>query len=635
MCGITGIYSPAGGPPIVESTLDCMNQVIHHRGPDEGGMHIEPNVGLAMRRLSILDIAGGTQPISNEDDSVWIIYNGEIYNFELLRTELQALGHKFKTKSDTEVILQSYLAWGTEALPRLNGMFAFAIWDRNKQRLWLARDRAGIKPLFWMEHEGRLLWGSEIKSILQDPSVPRDLDADALNQLLAYGFVPGSQTMFKGIHSLPPGHELVVEGDGPKIRRWWNLRYAPNTQRSLQQTTEAFKDVLRKAVKRRMIADVPLGAFLSGGIDSGSIVALMTAEANAPVKTFSMGYEEAGDAFDEREAAKLVAERYQTDHFEKVVQPDLAAVASKLVWAFDQPFEDSSALPNWYLSEMTREHVTVALSGLGGDEMLAGYERYRGALLAERFQWIPTAVQKLLAKVAHQIPDASSGLQWVDRAKRFLDSMALPFDERYFAIIQRMQQEGRQACLAPELRAQINQDAPANAFKVLMEEVQDAEPLNRALYADLHLYLAGDLLTLADRISMAHSLEVRVPFIDHEVMEFCATVPTEWKLNGMEKKYLLRRAARDWLPNEILERRKMGFSVPLSPWFRGPLKEWLEDTLSEQAVRDFGALDYTQIKALKEEHYSKKANRSGILWALATCILWDREVRKPRVEARV
>jgi asparagine synthase (glutamine-hydrolysing) len=624
----------AGGPPPSRPLLERMNEVIRHRGPDSGGFLVDGPVGLGMRRLSILDLEGGRQPIANEDSTIHVTFNGEIYNYRALRAELEGMGHRFRTQSDTETIVHAYEAWGDQAVTHLRGMFTIALWDSRTQRLLLARDRAGIKQLFWTVVGDRLLWGSEIKCLLQHEEVARETEPQAVHDFLAFGYVPGQETIFRGIQELEPAHMMVAgNGQAGLPQQYWELNYRPDRSRSLESTTEAFREKLEEAVRLRMVADVPLGAFLSGGIDSGTIVALMTRNASGPVKTFSIGYEDAGEAFDERDAARSVAEMYGSEHHEQVVKPDLEGIASRLVCAYDHPFADASALPNWYLAETTRKHVTVALSGLGGDELLGGYERYRGALLAERARFIPEVLRRnMIQPLVERLPDAHSGLQWVDRAKRFVRSMQLPFDRRYFSWTQMTDAARRSELLHPDLKAKIDRDRPWALWSSVLAHVADAEPLDRALYADLKFYLPGDLLTLADRMSMAHSLEVRIPFLDHELLEFAATVPPEWKVRGAEKKYLLRRVARDLLPAPILDRRKMGFSVPLAVWFRHDLRDWIEDLLSRDSLDRLGWFDPKGVRRCLDEHLARTANHDGLIWALATCVLWDRKVRRaPRV----
>jgi asparagine synthase (glutamine-hydrolysing) len=639
MCGIVGLLALAAqregeAPDIDPGLLDAMNATIFHRGPDSSGTHLEPGVGLAMRRLAILDVSGGDQPIANEDRTIWVVYNGEIYNFEALRSELQARGHRFDTHGDTEVIVHAYEEWGDDFVTRLRGMFAFALWDRPRQRLVIARDRVGIKQLFYTQAGGKLAWGSELKALLRLPEVERRLRPAAVNHFLTYLYVPEPLTMFEDIHELPAGHMLIAEKGEIELRRYWQLRYAPDEAMSLDEATEGLRAQLDEAVRLRMISDVPLGAFLSGGIDSGAIVALMSRHSESAVRSFSVGYSTGGDAFDERVFARELAERYATDHREFEMNPDLVEIAPQVIRAFDQPMADSSAIPNWYLCQYTREHVTVALSGLGGDEVAAGYERYRGAILAERLGPLKGVVHGLLRPFVDALPDPRSGNQWAQRIKRFVRSAGEPFDDRYFEFLAQLTRDARAEILAPDLLAQIELDEPRDHHRALLAEVREADPLNRALYSDLKLYLPGDLLTLTDRMSMAHSLEVRVPFLDHELLEFAARIPPRYKLRRMERKYILRRAVRDLLPESFFQRRKMGFSPPMTVWFRGELRSFVEDTLSERAIRETGVFRYDAVRRLLDDHFARRANYDNQIWALIVFMLWhadyiasDRAVR--------
>jgi asparagine synthase (glutamine-hydrolysing) len=624
MCGIVGICSFSEPRPIDSALLAAMNDTIVHRGPDSAGTYEDAGrVGLAMRRLSIIDVAGGDQPIANEDRTVWVVYNGEIYNFRELRAELERAGHHFQTHSDTEILVHGYEQWGDDFVTRLRGMFAFALWDARRRRLLLARDRVGEKTLFYTIVGGQLLWGSEIKALLRHPDVERSIRPAAINHFLTYLYVPAPLTMFQGIAELRPGHRLVAEDGRVRVDPYWDLRYDVDREMTLDQAVEGLRAHLDESVRMRLISDVPLGGWLSGGIDSGSVVALMAKHSNAPVNTFSIGYATGGAAYDERAYAREVATRYGTQHVEFEMHPDLIAIAPALVRAFDQPSADSTAIPTWYLSQCTRQHVTVALSGLGGDEVAAGYERYRGALLGEHLGWVPGWLRRgVLQPLADSLPDPRSGSQWTQRAKRFVRAMESPFDERYFELLAQSSRSAREALLDPAICELIDLDEPRSHFHDTIEPVRDSHPLNRALFADLKLYLPGDLLALTDRVSMAHSLEVRVPFLDHVLLEFAARIPPEYKLRRMERKYVLKRAVRDLLPDSFFRRRKMGFSAPLAVWFREELRSFVEDTLSRTAIRDAGVFRYEAVRRVLDDHYARRANYDNQIWALITFTLW-------------
>jgi len=627
MCGIVGIHSLARGRPIDQGVLTAMNDTITHRGPDSAGHHIDPGrVGLAMRRLAIIDVSGGDQPISNEDGTVWIVFNGEIYNFPDLRRELEARGHRFKTHTDTETIVHAYEEWGDDCVHRLRGMFAFAIWDSPRERLLLARDRVGVKQLFFTQVDGQLLWGSELKALLAHPGVERRLRPAAVNHFLTYLYVPEPLTIFDGIEELRAGHLLVAERGQLKVQRYWQLEYDVSESMGFEEATQGLRAKLDEAVRLRLISDVPLGGFLSGGIDSASVVALMAKHSNAAVNTFTIGYASGGDVFDERVHAREVAEKYATRHREFAMEADVVDIVTSLVRAFDQPSADSTAIPSWYLSKYTRAYVTVALSGLGGDEIAAGYERHRGALLAERLGWVPSWLrQSLLLPLVDQLPDPRSGHQLAQRAKRFVRDMALPFDQRYFGFLTQMTREARGALLHPEILEQIELDDPWTHFQGVMADAAGAAPLNRALFADLKLYLPGDLLTLVDRVSMAHSLEVRVPFLDHELLEFAARIPPRYKLHGNQLKHALKQSVADLLPEGFLNRRKMGFSAPVAVWFRSQLRGFVEDTLSRVAIERAGVFNYAMVRRILDDHYERRANHDNQIWALISFTLWHQE----------
>jgi asparagine synthase (glutamine-hydrolysing) len=627
MCGIAGIHALESGARIERSVVDAMNASIRHRGPDSGGVYEDPgHVALAMRRLAIIDVAGGSQPIKNEDGSIWIVLNGEIYNHAELRRELSTRGHVFKTQSDTEVVVHAYEEFGDDCVTKLRGMFAFAIWDERRKRLLIARDRVGIKQLFYAVVGNQLVFGSEIKALLQHPALERRVRPSSVNHFLTFLYVPEPMTMFEGIHELRAGHVLTAERGQLETRCYWNLRYEVDPTLGIDEAAEGLRAELDEAVRIRLMSEVPLGGFLSGGIDSGSVVALMAKHSTTPVKTFSIGYETGGEAFDERVYAREIATRYGTEHHEFGMAPDVVDLVPRLVRAFDQPCADSTAIPTWYLSEYTRRHVTVALSGLGGDEIAAGYERYRGALLGERLQWVPSWVTRsLLTPLVDRLPDPRNASPWIQRAKRFTRAMQQPFDDRYFDLLCQISRSVREELLTPEIVEQIDLDEPRDHFRSCLHEVHGADPLNRALFADLKLYLPGDLLTLTDRMSMAHSLEARVPFLDHHVLEFAARIPPELKLRRMELKHVLKRAVTDLLPPSFFQRRKMGFSAPLAVWFRNELRPFVEDTLSRDALRAAGVFRHEAVRRILDDHFALRANYDNQIWALICFTQWHRD----------
>ena len=625
MCGIVGILALAGDS-IDRAVVERMNRSIFHRGPDSAGELLEPNrVALAMRRLAIIDVAGGAQPVGNEDGSIQVVFNGEIYNHARVRQELEGRGHTFRTNSDTEVIVHAYEEFGDDFPNHLDGMFGFALWDSNRERLLLARDRVGIKQLFYAERDGELIWGSELKALLQHPKIERRLRPTSVNHYLTFLYVPEPLTMFEGIDELEAGHMLIAERGRVTKHRYWRLDYPVDESMTEKQAEEGLRHHLDQAVRDRLISEVPLGAFLSGGIDSAAVVALMAQHSDEAVRTFSIGYETGGEEFDERAHAKRLAARYATQHVEFSMNPDLVDLLPKIVRAFDQPCADSTAIPTWYLCKKTREHVTVALSGLGGDEVAAGYERYRGAMLAERLQWIPRPlIRGLAVPFANALPDSKTGNQWPQRIKRFARSLSTPFDQRYFEFVAQHSRDVRRALLTPAMSEQIDLDEPRAIYENHLADVRQASPLNRALYADLRLYLPGDLLTLTDRISMAHSLEVRVPFLDHHLLEFAGRIPPRYKLNGMERKAVLKRCVADLLPEDFLKRRKMGFSAPVAVWFRNELRDFVEDTLAERELRAAGVFEPAAVRRILDDHFALRGNHDNSIWALMAFSHWHK-----------
>jgi len=625
MCGIVGIAG-SSGRPVDDAIVRSMNDALWHRGPDDEGYLVRDQVGLGMRRLSIIDVAGGRQPIHNEDKSVWAVFNGEIYNYDELRDELQRLGHQFYTKSDTETLVHLYEEYGDAGVSRLRGMFAYALWDERRHRLVIGRDRLGIKPLYYALFDGRLYFASELKAFARVPRFPRALDEASLQRYLAYLYVPGPATIFRNVVELPPAHYLVYEGDRVTEHAYWGIRYQAGQPGSPSEWRERFLAQFRDSVKSHLMSEVPLGAFLSGGIDSSAMVAVMAQESGTRVKTFSIGYEGAGSFQDERRYARIVAERFATEHHEFVVTPDVQALLPDLVATMEQPFADSSVIPNYYISQLTRQHVTVALSGLGGDEIGGGYQRYLGMLWAERYRRLPQALRLgWLESAMAQLPDVRSGRRWIDRAKRFFATMRLEPAARYAAIVTTFSPADRSRLLAPDFAAQSGPDDAEALVRRVFESGDADGMLHAAMLADLRCYLPGDLLTLADRVSMRHSLEVRVPFLDHPLVELMASAPDSLKVAGRTKKVLMLEAFQGLLPPSILGRRKVGFSVPLALWLRTDLRATMLDILSDAEIRRLGYLRYPEVERIKAEHLAGRANHENKLWALINLVCWHRQ----------
>ena len=619
MCGITGKLT-YDAPAVEPDLLAAMTDAVAHRGPDSGGYYFGEGIGLGHRRLSIIDLSTGDQPLSNEDGSVWVVFNGEIYNFADVRAELEALGHRFRTRTDTEIIVHGYEQWGADAVERFRGMFAFAVWDARARRLLLARDRLGVKPLYYAPLADGLVFGSEIKSILQDPAVPRDWRADALDAYLTLEYIPGPATIYRHIHKLPPGHLLIAERGRVQVRQYWDLQFTGDGDPAREsEYLERLDALLRESVRLRLISDVPLGAFLSGGIDSTAVVAYMMETSDAPVVTTSVGFAE--KAFDELAHAKVVADHLGCEHHPVVANPDVRDLLPKLAWHLDEPFADPSAVPTYYVSAAARETVTVALSGDGGDEAWAGYTwhhverwelRARGALGA--------AGSKVASLAAHAVPRRIKGVRSARHLGLSLDEACAR--KRGYAIFE---DEFKRTLYSADLAAALQGSDPYAPLRAAYAACQSADPLDRALYMDVKTYMVDDVLMKVDKMSMAVSLETREPLLDHKLLEFAATVPTPLKLRGNTRKYLLRRILEPRVPASILERGKQGFEPPTGEWLRGPLAEMTSALLLDGRLRDRGLFDARTLARLWDEHRTGRRDHRERLWALVMLELWFRE----------
>jgi asparagine synthase (glutamine-hydrolysing) len=630
MCGIAGV-ADVTGRPVDRALLQAMTAVQAHRGPDGGAVVCRGAVGLGHRRLAIIDLSTGDQPIASDDGRVWIVLNGEIYNFRELRRELEAAGARFRTQSDTEVILRAYEADGVACVNRLRGMFAFAILDERARRLVLARDRVGIKPLVYSWDGRRLLFASEIKGILEDAAVSRQIDRNALGEYLTYHYVPAPRTIFASVRKLPPASTLILPLDGgaPEISSYWRLRFAPDSRVSEAEWTERLEAELADAVRSHMISDVPIGAFLSGGMDSSTVVALMAQASPAPIRTFSIGFDEAD--FDELRFARQVAARYGTDHYELVVKPSALDVLPKLAWHLDEPFADSSAIPTYYVAKITREHVTVSLSGDGGDENFAGYRRYARAMaLGARMDRSPARLARPLLRLGSRLlPVGAPGQAYAG----LLGAGPL---ERYARLITYERPETLRRALSDDWAGVAAQVSAAASFERLALESALQDPISSLQDIDIRTYLPGDILAKVDWTSMAVSLEARVPLLDHRLMEFLATIPSSLKLRDGSGKYLLKRAMAAHVPSEILTRRKMGFGVPLGAWFRAELREMAHDLLLAPRTRQRGIFRPSWVEWLLRTHEAGRRDCSARLWALLCFELWARQWvdRSPGAQAR-
>ena len=634
MCGIAGRVNLASGAPVDPAVVGGMCDLLAHRGPDGDGVLVSGIAGLGHRRLAIIDLSeAGRQPMSTDDQRYWISFNGEIYNFLELRAELEGRGYRFRSRTDTEVVLALYSHLGTGCVTRLRGMFALAIWDAVDRTLFLARDRLGKKPLYYRLDRDGLAFASEPKAFLAEPSYEPRPDLAAIGEYLSYQYVPAPRSAFEGVTKLPPAHWLLYREGRVTVERYWRLAYAPKRTLTEDQAVEELLHRLRDAVRLRLISDVPLGAFLSGGVDSGTIVALMAGLGQGAVKTFSIGFEE--EAFDELSYARLVARRYATDHHEFVVRPDALAIIPKLAWHYNEPFADSSAIPSFYLSELTRRHVTVALNGDGGDENFAGYDRYVHKRRNQLYGQAPASLRRALARAA-AAGRAASGSP--SRAASWLARMARPAEERHVAGMMQFDAHLKRDVCTPEfLEAAGGADSSRTMLDAYAAHSAD-DFLDATLAADVETYLPGALLAKVDIATMAYGLEGRSPLLDHEFMEFAATLPPSFKLRGAVKKYIFKKAARTLLPADILDRPKKGFSVPLAQWFRGELKPLVHDVLLGRDLAGRGILKPEALRRIVNEHESGRRDWQAQIWNVLMLEQWflvfiDRAARGDRQSA--
>jgi asparagine synthase (glutamine-hydrolysing) len=619
MCGITGIFDTRGTHPEMDrAVLQRMNDSQFHRGPDEGNLHVELGVGLGHRRLSIIDIATGQQPLFNEDGSVVVVFNGEIYNYQQLIPELQALGHIFHTKSDTEVIVHAWEAWGEVCVKRFRGMFSFALWDRNRQTLFMARDRLGVKPMYYaLLDNGILLFGSELKSLMAHGSLKRDIDPLAVEEYFALGYVAEPRTIFKQARKLSPAHTLTIRRGlpFPEPVQYWDVNFTLNNPISAADAHVELVMRLKESVRLRMIAEVPLGAFLSGGVDSSAVVALMAGLSHEPVNTCSIGFND--PAFNESAFAQLVADRYQSNHRVETVQSDDYDLIDTLARLYDEPYADSSAIPTYRVSQLARKHVTVALSGDGGDETFGGYRRYRLHLMEERMRLaLPLGLRRPIFGTLGKLYPKADWAPRMFRAKTTFEGLARSSVHAYFHLVSNVRDPLRDALFSDAFKMEL---AGYNAQEVFHRHAAKAatdDPLALIQYLDYKTYLVGDINTKVDRASMAHSLEVREPLMDHEIVEWLATLPSALKLNGAEGKYIFKRSMEQHLPREVLYRPKMGFAVPLARWFRGPLRSKVRETILSQRMAESGWFNMSTIRQLVDHHDSGACNHSTTLWTL-------------------
>jgi asparagine synthase (glutamine-hydrolysing) len=621
MCGITGFVN-LDGRPADGDLLARMNEAIRHRGPDEDGYYLRERAAMAMRRLAIIDLAGGQQPIANEERTAWIVFNGEIYNFRELKGRLEELGHTFRTDCDTEAIVHAYEQYGADCPRHLRGMFAFAIWDERKGELFLARDRVGKKPLLYAKTGDAFVFGSEFSALLRHPSVGREVNREAIHHYLSFSCVPAPLTAYRDIRKLEPGHTLTLRPDGEiKVERYWQPDFSQKLDLTEEEAGERTLELLRDAVRVRLMSEVPLGAFLSGGVDSSAVVALMSEVSPTPVKTFSIGFDE--QDFSELHHARRVAEHVGAEHHEFIVRPDALEVLPTLVEHYGEPYADSSAIPTYYVARETRKHVTVALNGDGGDEAFAGYERYAAMRLAERYRKIPAPLREgVIRQAVNLLPSSELRRGRVRSLQRFLRAASLPPVDRYLRWVSTLAPEAKAELYTDEFRRETEGHDVRDWLAPWFARANGAGVVDASLLADTMTYLPNDLLVKVDIASMAVSLEARSPFLDHHVIEFAARLPERLKLRGLTTKYILKRTLKKLLPTENLTRSKMGFGVPVGHWFRGRMQGFLrEHLLSERAARR-GYLRPDVVRRLVEEHTSARRDHTHQLWALLMLELW-------------
>ena len=629
MCGIAGLLS-LGDKPVFEDEIQSMCDAMVHRGPDDSGYYVRDGIALGMRRLSIIDLSTGHQPVHNEDRSVWVVFNGEIYNFKSLRADLERHGHTFYTGTDTEVIVHLYEQFGERCVEKMRGMFAFAIWDERRKTLLLARDRLGIKPVFYTVNNGRLAFGSELKALLQLPEVERRLNWASVSHLFSAMCTPSSESIVEGVHKLKPGHILTASAkNGIRVREYWDVVFDPDYGKSEQYFVERLRDLIEESVRLRLIADVPLGAFLSGGIDSSSVVATMARIGSGRVKTFSIGFAE--QEYNELEYARQIARKFDTDHHELIVEPNVLDVIDDLAWYLDEPFGDSSAIPTYIVSKLASEHVTVVLSGDGGDELFAGYERYLVERRERKMAQIPRPLRQAAGFIGHVMREGMKG-------RNFLRHLALNSPERYFDANVLFREFQKASLFDPDVYRRFSNADTTGVWRSLLGN-GGMDWLSALQYMDIKSYLPNDILTKVDRMSMAHSIEARVPLLDHKLVEFAATIPPELKLRGETTKYIFKKAMEDILPHEILYRPKRGFAVPLARWFRGKLSPFMRDLLLSRSCSERGIFKRSYLERLIRMN-DRGRPMDLQLWTLITFELWcrrflDGALRNVRSNSRV
>ncbi|MBZ5555290.1 MAG: asparagine synthase (glutamine-hydrolyzing) [Acidobacteriia bacterium] len=624
MCGIVGCYQFDQQKRADPALLLKMCDRLRHRGPDDQGQYAWQNAGLGARRLSIIGVETGHQPIPNEDKSLWVVQNGEIYNYLEIKDELIKKGHKFTTTSDTECIVHLYEEFGEDCVSHLRGMFAFAILNQRDNSLFIARDRLGIKPLFYSVQGNRMLFASEMKALLEDETLSREIDFSALDAYFTYAYIPSPLTIFKGIRKLDAGHSIRCDSSGVKIEKYWDFEFRPDLKKSEADFTHEFIHLFDETVKSHLMSEVPLGVFLSGGVDSGMVVASMARSSDAPVRAFTMGFGgRIGGYLDERAYAKQVAGRYGVEYHEFEVQPHLEEIIDFIVESFDEPFADDSVIPTYYICKLARQHVTVALTGLGGDELFGGYERYLGLALSNHYQRIPSMLRRgIVQPIVGMLPEQPSGHYRINHLKRFVRSADRNPADRYGGYLSVLDEKGRGEFYSEEVLKQLRPAETEGLATQYFTSLNARDLLDRAMYQDLKMYLPDDILALSDRLSMHHSLELRVPFVDHKLVEFCVTIPSGMKVRGLKKKYLLKKMAREFLPPEVINHRKQGFASPMASWLKSDLKEYAEELLSHDNLRKHGLFKPDFAKKVLHEHFGGRELNDKLIFSLMIFQKW-------------
>jgi asparagine synthase (glutamine-hydrolysing) len=628
MCGVCGIYHYANGDGIDAAVLESMCNMIAHRGPDDAGYYINGNVGLAMRRLIVIDPATGHQPLFNEKRSVSLVFNGEIYNYKTLRDSLKSAGHTFTTESDGEVIVHLYEEEGIECVHKLRGMFAFALWDDRRQRLFLARDRIGIKPYYYADHNGSLFFASEIKSILQNPGFPRRVHAEGVHHYLSLNYIPAPYTLIEGIHQLLPGEYLICTNEGIRKQTYWDLHFSSSDELGEEEWKAKVRDKLQECVTMHLVSDVPFGAFLSGGIDSSAVVAMMTAALGRPVSTFSMDFKE--ESFSETRFARVVAHLFRSDHHELAATADVLNMLETLIWHADDPLADSSMIPVYMISEFARRHVTMVLTGDGGDEVFAGYDTYNAYYVRKLYRMFPRWFRlKIVKRIVEALPVSLTKVSFDFKAKRFVEGAELDAEEAHFWWRVILSESAKSQLYTTSFKESVGDASTIDIYREYFRKCGGDDPLSGMLYVDTRFYLPSDMLVKVDRMTMANALEARVPFLDHELVELAAAIPSSIKFKKRIKKYILKEALRDLLPGMILDRKKAGFNVPVNAWLAGKMKRMAQDLLSPERIAKAGFFEPAYISRLLSEHFERKADHSFPLWGLMCFQIWFERFIEP------